>query len=132
MQKNILRKAEEVVIKYNRYLEEIGVERDSFPFKIEDDRYIEDPETHISSAETWSMDYVLNMVIYSYLRAFKDKGAKYGHPASLTHEKWIEILDEMIEGYKIAIIDDMPSHRKLKKMKKAKALFKKWFNHLWW
>ena len=120
------------MIRFNRYLKEIGIKKDSFPFKIEDDRYIEDKDTKISSAETWDLQYTLNLVIYSYLRAFKEHGYSYAHPHSVTHKKWGEILDEMIEGFGLAIKDDFPSNRKRKKIKKARRLLLKWYDDLWW
>ena len=51
----------------------------------------------IEPHDTWSMDHTLAMIIHPMLVQLK--ATQHGHPASLTIEKWDEILDEMIWAF---------------------------------
>ena len=101
------------MIKLNRYLRELGVDEKNFYFR-----------------HTWSMDGVLAMIIYTYLRTFKDT-KRCAYPARLTEEKWESILDEMIKGF-ASMIKEEESHNAFKRQKRALALFKTYFYDLGW
>lgn len=121
------------MIKLNRYLRELGVDEKNFYFskgENNDERYIPDEDTGIPQSHTYDMRGALAMIIYTYLRTFKDT-KRYGYPARLTEEKWEEILDDMIKGF-ASIIKDEESHKALKRQKRALTLFKTYFYDLWW
>ena len=76
------------------------------------------------------------MVIYSYLCYFRDN-CLVGHPGSMTFEKWKEIIDRMIEAFRLQIdldenINNIDSKNKQKKINYGMRLFIKSYNHLWW
>lgn len=120
------------MIKLNRYLRDLGIDEQHYPFPEYkdkyDSRYIPD-DTGMSEAETWDMRFVLAMIIYSYLMKFKET-KRMGYPANLTPEKWEEILDDMIKGFR-SIVKGEDSKRAYKRQRKALTLFKNWFWDLW-
>ena len=118
------------MIKLNRYLRKLGVDEKNFYFRRDDDRYIPDEDTGIPNSHTWSMDGALAMIIYTYLRTFKDT-KRCAYPARLTEEKWESILDEMIKGF-ASMIKEEESHNAFKRQKRALALFKTYFYDLGW
>ena len=161
------------MLKLNKYLRELGINENSWPFeeikenevlKAEgedyDKRYIEgEYEEGFIDAEFFSLDNTLNMEIYSRLCYFRDHClnavpgcivAKYGgenEDSDKAFEKWKEIIDDMIEGFKLKLIDDdscdvskhpdkkerenLSKNRK-KKINKAMRLFVKYYDALWW
>lgn len=116
----------------NKYLRELGVKRNDWPFGRDkrDPRNIPDDDTGICEADTYNMDVPLAMIIYTYLKKFKDT-ARGSYPACLTEEKWEEILNNMINGFAI-IIKGIDSHTKRKKANRALKLFSRYFFALWW
>lgn len=111
----------------NKYLRELGINEQSWPFnetkenqdkknigKHYDNRYIPD-ENGFINAETFSLDYTLALIIYSYLCYFRDNCMSISVPAYLTmkngrdmgieygSKKWRDIIDHMIEGFKMYI-----------------------------
>lgn len=119
-------------IKLNRYLRELGIDESNFYIKQMkgDERYIPDPDTGIPQSYTWEMSGALAMIIYTYLRQFKDTN-RCAYPYGLTQEKWDEILDKMIKGF-ASIIKEEESHNARKRQKRALSLFKEYFFALWW
>lgn len=86
------------MLKYNSYLKEIGVKKSAFPFKKElDRRYFDGKKTGIAEVETWNLDMTLIMVLYSYLRRYKE--VNNGFPARMTEKEWDDKLDDMIKGF---------------------------------
>lgn len=118
------------MIKLNRYLRELGVKENNFYFRHDDERYTPDEDTGIPESYTWAMDGALAMIIYTYLRQFKDT-KRVAYPAYLTSEKWEQILDDMIKGFG-SIIKGEDSHNARKRQRKALSLFKKHFFDLSW
>lgn len=121
------------MIKLNRYLKELGIDKNDFfinPGDTKDVRYIPDEDTGIPESYTWAMDGALARIIYTYLRTFKDT-KRCAYPANLTPEKWESILDEMISGF-ASIIKEEESHRARKRQRKALILFKNHFFNLSW
>lgn len=97
-----------MILKPNRFLKEIGINEDYWLFNKEnkdDLRYIPDEEGFVD-AEHFSLDTSLSLYIYSQLCYFREYPIKCGTPIGLTHEKWIEIVDAMIEAFKLMLIED--------------------------
>ena len=121
------------MIKLNRDLRELGIDEKNFYFskgENNDIRYIPDEDTGIPPSHTWAMDGALAMIIYTYLRTFKDT-KRCAYPARLTPEKWESILDEMIRGF-ASMIKEEESHNARKRQRKALMLFKNYFYDLGW
>ena len=89
----------------NKYLRELGIDENYWLFKditkATDERYIPDEDGFIK-AETFNLDATLSMIIYSYLCYFRDH-CLVGYPGSMTFEQWKEIIDKMIEAFKLQI-----------------------------
>ncbi len=122
------------MVRLNKYLRELGVNEDTYPFNKDknDSRYEIDEDVGLSEADTWEMDIVLAMDIYTYLRYFKDTN-NLSYPCEFNDmQEWVDILDKMIEGFGLIITEDEPSNRQQKKIKKSLSLFKKYFFDLWW
>lgn len=67
------------MIKYNKYLEEIGIEKDHYLFGNSDPRTHDEDEFGFSSAEMWSLDHTFDILIYSRLCYFREY-CNYGGP----------------------------------------------------
>lgn len=55
----------------------------------------------------------------------------------MTFEKWKEIIDKMIEAFRLQIdldenINNIDSKNRKKKINYGMRLFIKYYNHLWW
>lgn len=89
-------------------------------------------------SETWNLDITIASFIVPRLKAFKE--CENGFPSRLTENKWDKILDEMIEGFELAIKKDEweyeedlnTRNEKLTKVNKALKHFSKYFHDLWW
>ena len=94
-------------MKYNHYYQELGLKPNDFPFEeYEDiaDRNQEDEEG-FSNCEFWNLDYTLALHIYGRLRYFQEY-CLYAYPASMTKEKWEEIIKKIIKGFKLYLIEE--------------------------
>lgn len=126
------------MLQLNKYLRELGIDEEYWLFKDAQDgkdmRYKPDEDGFIN-AETFDLDATLSMIIYSYLCYFRDN-CLVGYPGSMTFEKWQEIIDKMIEAFKLQIElnnnIDISSKNKKKKINYGMRLFIKYYNHLWW
>ena len=126
------------MLQLNKYLRELEIDENYWLFKNaknnDDNRYLPDEDGFVN-AETFNLDATLSMIIYSYLCYFRDN-CLVGHPGSMTFEKWKEIIDKMIEAFKLQIdLDsniDLPSKNRQKKINYGMRLFIKYYNHLWW
>lgn len=132
------------MLKYNKYLKELGIKENDFPFaKVEGDpRYSED-EDGFRDCEFFNMDATLAMIIYSHLCYFKEH-CLYGSPGYMEPEKWAAIIDKMIEAFKLYIIEDgsykcnnevqrrIISKNRKKKINYGMKLFVKYFGDLWY
>lgn len=136
-----------MILKLNKYLKELGIDENDWLFNKEtqevDSRYKPDEEGFID-AEHFSLDYSLSLYIYSQLCYFRDH-CMYGYPNELTFEKWKEIVDKMIEAFKLQILEDDTwdrfkypneaerkklSKNRRKKIKYGMRLFIKYYNSL--
>ena len=125
------------MLKLNKYLRELGIDENFYLFdekmKQLDCRYKEG-ENGFVPAECWNLDTTFAMYIYSHLCYFRDN-CNYGHPGNLSEEQWNNILNKMIEGFRLLITrneDDIPSKTKEKKIKYGIRLFAKYFSALWY
>ena len=124
------------MLQLNKYLRELGIDENYWLFKDEEDGRYKPDEDGFVNAETFNLDATLSMVIYSYLCYFRDN-CLVGHPGSMTFEKWKEIIDRMIEAFRLQIdldenINNIDSKNKQKKINYGMRLFIKYYNHLWW
>ena len=138
-----------MILKLNKYLKELGIDEHNWLFDKEtqeiDDRYKPDEEGFID-AEHFSLDYSLSLYIYSQLCYFRDH-CLVGHPAYMTFEQWKDIIDKMIEAFKLQILEDntwdrfqypneaekvKASKNRQKKINYGMRLFIKYYNHLWY
>lgn len=125
------------MLKLNKYLRELGIDENFYLFdekmKQLDCRYKEDKNGFVP-AECWNLDTTFAMYIYSHLCYFRDN-CNYGHPGNLSEEQWNNILNKMIEGFRLLITreeNDIPSKTKEKKIKYGIRLFAKYFSALWY
>lgn len=141
------------MVKYNKYLAELGIDEDSWIFSKEnaenDSRYREDEEG-FKDAEFFSLDYSLSLYIYSQLCYFREH-CLYGYSGWFEHrykdramDKWKEILDDMIEAFKLIILEDntyniwdkkeryIASKNRAKKINKGMRYFIKYYHDLWY
>ena len=124
------------MLQLNKYLRELGIDENYWLFKDEEDGRYKPDEDGFVNAETFNLDATLSMVIYSYLCYFRDN-CLVGHPGSMTFEKWKEIINKMIEAFRLQIdldenINNIDSKNKQKKINYGMRLFIKYYNHLWW
>ena len=124
------------MLQLNKYLRELGIDENYWLFKDEEDGRYKPDEDGFVNAETFNLDATLSMVIYSYLCYFRDN-CLVGHPGSITFEKWKEIIDKMIEAFRLQIdldenINNIDSKNRKKKINYGMRLFIKYYNHLWW
>ena len=124
------------MLKLNKYLKEIGITENFYLFdekNKQDERYQEDEDGFIA-AECWNLDTTFAMYIYSHLCYFRDN-CNYGYPGNLSEQQWDNILNKMIEGFRLLITeekDDIPSKTREKKIKYGIRLFAKYFSALWY
>lgn len=111
---------------YNKYLKELGITEDFWLFNKEnkenDSRYLPDEEGFVN-AEFFNLDTSLSLYIYSQLCYFRDN-CLYGGPAGMSFEKWKEILDKMIEAFRLMILQEEYTNISLVQTKKEKDLSK--------
>ena len=124
------------MLQLNKYLRELGIDENYWLFKDEEDGRYKPDEDGFVNAETFNLDATLSMIIYSYLCYFRDN-CLVGYPGSMTFEKWKEIIDKMIEAFRLQIdldenINNINSKNRKKKINYGMRLFIKYYNHLWW
>ena len=126
------------MIKLNRYLRELGIDEKFWLYEDNDDPRYKEDEEGFKPAEFFGLDLTLSMYIYSHLCYFRDN-CLVGHPASMTFEEWKDILDKMIEAFKLLIEDDninpwdeVGSKRRQHKIKRGLKLFIQYYSALWY
>lgn len=123
------------MLKLNKYLRELGIDENFYLFnekeKQSDYRYKEDEDGFVP-AECWNLDTTFAMYIYSHLCYFRDN-CNYGHPGNLSEEQWNNILNKMINGFKLLITNETDvSKTRRKKINYGLRLFAKYFSALWY
>lgn len=86
-------------------------------------------------SETYSLDYTIARFIYPRLKRFKE--VNNGVPGGLSEQEWDDILDTMLDGFRLAATDDNTGTGEEEKertaiIQKSLDLFAKYFFHLWW
>lgn len=136
-----------MILKPNKYLKEIGIDENYWLFNKDnqgDLRYVPDEEGFVD-AEHFSLDASLSLYIYSQLCYFREY-CMIGVPNGMTLEQWKNIIDEMIEAFKLMIIDEdtsenwfltkrekhIKSKNRQKKINYGLRLFIKYYNCLWY
>lgn len=149
------------MLKLNKYIRELGWNENTWPFneiaenekareegREYDDRYIE--KDGFIDAESFELDIVLCLTIYSYLCYFRDN-CMHGYPSYFekygdkAFDKWKEVINKMILGFKLHLEDeweklrDLPekerkqqSKNRHKKIKYGMKLFTDYLRCLWW
>ena len=136
-----------MILKPNKYLKEIGIDENYWLFNKDnqdDSRYIPDEDGFVD-AEHFSLDTSLSLYIYSQLCYFRDYPMTCGTPLGLTQEKWKEIVNSMIEAFKLMIIEEdkerwllsdkerkQLSKNRQKKINYGLRLFIKYYHNLWY
>lgn len=117
---------------HNRYLQELGINKDTYPLGNSCNHDAElDKDEGVIPCQTWNLNLTLAMELYTYLRTFKDE--KPGYPACLkSAEQWDKILDEMIEGFADYIRQKDEFQPKMAKFNRSMNLLKEWWGALWW
>ena len=118
------------MIKYSKYLKEIGVDPMGRVDE-KDPRYKIDEELGFAPSETWDLYYSLALEIYPRLCHFREIAGGYP-PGADSKEEWDEILDKMIRAFKLILIDDRRDDEKFKEVEEGLGLFAKWYLALWW
>lgn len=138
---------------FNKYLKELGLKENSFPFDEKDERYKLSKKYGVVEAQTWSLYNTIILELYTYLRFFQDECPK-GIPGPFINDRkadsglgeWRKTLQQMIDGLRAYIeIDnlnssDFPSYEeydrvvelKYKQFKKSWKLIGKYLDCLWW
>ena len=144
---NAFLRGENMILKPNKYLKELGVDENYWLFNKDnqdDNRYTPDEDGFVD-AEHFSLDTTLSLYIYSQLCYFRDYPMTCGTPCSMTHEQWEGIVNSMIEAFKLMIIEDdkdkwcLPerkrkqlSKNKQKKINFGLRMFIKYYHCLWY
>lgn len=97
-------------------------------------------ERGFDDSELWSLDNTITNFILPRLKRFRE--VHCGYPASMTSEKWEEILDNMIKAFEylndenLGVDDNRPfkeCHDEREKIiNKGLRLFVKYYSGLWW
>lgn len=83
-------------------------------------------------SETWNLDATISKFIYPRLKAFLDDTKRISvHPADMTFDEWIEIIEKMIEGFELLVKDDIKTDDEEKIIEESLDLFRKHFFALW-
>ena len=137
-----------MILKPNKYLRELGIDENYWLFNKSnqgDPRYVPDEEGFVD-AEHFNLDTSLSLYIYSQLCYFRDYPMTCGTPMGMTHEQWENIVDAMIEAFRLLIIEEDYSDRwnmtdkqwkqqsknKRKKINYGLRMFIKYYNNLWY
>ncbi len=151
-------------MKLNKYLKELGLTQMDMPnyynkrlankAKYEskpgaDPRNKEDDEG-FSIYEFFNLDYTLSLMVYSKLCYYREHIADIVTPGCLTgvrderklteeekeepHKKWIEIVDKMVEGFRISIEGTAEGKEGIEtyKIHEARHLLAEFWDYLWY
>ena len=136
-----------MILKPNKYLKELGIDEHYWLFdnsNSDDPRYIPDEEGFVD-AEHFSLDTSLSLYIYSQLCYFRDYPMTCGTPMGMEHEKWEEIVNAMIEAFRLMIVEEdrdrwlltkkeqyHTSKNRQKKINYGLRMFIKYYHCLWY
>lgn len=147
-------------MKINKYLKEIGIEWYDLPGvykeELHNDNELcdcpaadcrnEEDEEGFCEYEFFNLDHTLDLFIYPRLCYFREYIAPLAIPScfissnreneeegrDLDHELWLKVLDEMIEGFKLALVGDEFNAEVRYKVQHAKRLLAEYWHCLWY
>jgi hypothetical protein len=130
----------------NKYLRELGINEKYWLFDKRtqeiDERFLPDEDGFVEAA-TFDLHSTFSLFIYSYMCYFRDH-CLVSYPCGLTFEEYKKIIDDIIEGFKLMLIDEKEyrlqdsegkrkySKRRQRKIDRALRLFAKYYYCLWW
>lgn len=80
--------------------------------------------------DSWSINYAFARWVVPRLDLLIKRD--FGHPCTLTHDEWKNILNTMRDGfYQYQMVGCFPSQEELEKTNAALQLFKEYFYSLW-
>lgn len=139
----------------NKYLRELGINEESWPFKEIRDNYVlmskhekYDPnyimgDDGFVKAEAYDLFTILAMINYSYLRYFREDCEHISIPVSFCDSNgkcdvdgWLSTLDKMINAFKLIIEDDFSTlteeeQKRMDSIHEGLDLYSKYFLDLW-
>lgn len=80
-------------------------------------------------SDLWNLDVTFAQFIIPRLKEFKKQ--TNAHPATMTWEEWITILDKMIYGFEKMLEETYYTGEHEKEIKKSFVLLTKYYKHLW-
>lgn len=146
-------------MKINKYLKKLGLKQEDMPGyydpKLKNDSPGADPrnkedEEGFCSYEFFNLDHTLDLIIYSKLCYFREHIAdlatpghllSYGYSNNLTedqkeapHKLWLQIVDEMIKGFKVSIVGIREGYEGIDayKIRRARQLLIEYWDCLWY
>jgi hypothetical protein len=89
-------------------------------------------ERGFDDSETWNLDATISKFIYPRLKVFiDDVKALQCHPANIEFDAWLNILEDMLKGFKILSQDSERTEDEEKIIERGLELFKEFFHSLW-
>lgn len=130
------------MIKINKYLKELGYIQEDLPGHYDkqckdfdkpynDPRNQDMPEYGFSVYEFFNLDHTFDLLIYPRLCYFRDH-CNVGSPGGMSFEEWNNILDSMIEGFKLSLTVDYATKNQQEKIDNALKLFAEYYHCLWY
>lgn len=144
-------------MKINKYLEELGLTKYDMPGYYKkvfekneelkdkpcaDSRNKENKEG-FCEYEFFNLDHTMNLYIYSKISYYKEHIASLSTPGCFcsldgcsdeAHQLWLKIIDEILEGFKIAIVG--PQNKEegicMYKVQKARFLLAQYWDCFWY
>ena len=147
-------------MKNNKYLRELGLEWYDLPGnykkKLENNRWLGDraaadcrnkeDKEGFCEREFFNLDYTINLYIYSKLCYFREYIADICTPGRFTsylgketkasqqkdNKLWLDTLDQIIEGFKLAIVGELSNSEHRYKINRARFLLAEYWDCLWY
>lgn len=118
------------MLKYNKYMKELGLTKKDYPFKQTRWRF-----GRRNNAYTWNLDIVILLELYTYLRLFVDTDL-HGYPNICNSmEEWRKILWELIDSLRKVISRyqdlDLDPETEQKELTKFFTQLAEYFPRLW-
>ena len=89
------------------------------------------PEYGFSVYEFFNLDHTFDLLIYPRLCYFRDH-CNVGSPGGMSFEEWNNILDNMIEGFRLSLTVDYATRNQQEKIDNALKLFAEYYHCLWY
>ena len=119
---------------HNKYLEKLGVTKDTYPLGESCTHETElDKDMGVIPCQTWNLNLILAMELYTYVKAFRD--ITPGYPACFENiEEWYAVLDEIADGFADYITrrDEIDFNADYPKLNRSFNLLKEYWEALWW